>query len=587
MQMSPCHYLRWAEREVRRNLILGPCLPSPCQHRRAALVSLPPQREPRCEAVRSPLSPRSQVLTFLRSLASTEANPEKMFSACFSAPPRLRVKQHLSNSTRSRPRRNSRRAEREVRRNLILGPCLPSPCQHRNAPDQLRYPPRAVLVSLPPQREPSLRSRTISAVSAPPRLRVKQHLSNSTRSRPRRNSRRAEREVRRNLWVHVFPPPASIEMHQTNCGIRRALRWSAFHPSVSLRCEAVRSPLSPRSQVLTFLRSLASSEANPEKMFSPCFSAPPRLRVKQHLSNSTRSQPRRNSRRAEREVRRNLILGPCLPSPCQHRNAPDQLRYPPHAALVSLPPQREPRCEAVRSPLSPRSQVLTFLRSLASTETNPEKMFSACFSAPPRLRVKQHLSNSTRSRPRRNSRRLALSGRLRTAVARRIGKAWSANRQLQTFFPLHFNYLQIRKSEFLPPRCYPRIGGMHIPPQSRIAQTRYLLYGLPIPRLSRPFRRPGDRPVCVTKLPAIPATRSGKGTYPHTRNPPHSWVLRHNALGPRSQPRRPVAVASDGVPRPVKHPSTNSSHLSPAGFWYICLDSNIAFIKHVRKEGVW
>src|ERR1035438_3390874 len=162
MQMSPCQYLRWAEREVRRNLILGPCLPSPCQHRnapdlryppRAALVSLPPQREPRCEAVRSPLSPRSQVLTFLRSLASSEANPEKMFSACFSASPRLRVKQHLSNSTRSRPRRNSRRAQREVRRNL---------------------------------------------------------------------------------WVHVFPPPASIEMHQTNCGIRRALSWSAFHPSVSL-----------------------------------------------------------------------------------------------------------------------------------------------------------------------------------------------------------------------------------------------------------------------------------------------------------------------------------------------------------------
>src|ERR1017187_433518 len=168
-------------------------------------------------------------------------------------------------------------------------------------------------------------------------------------------------------------------------------------------------------------------------MFSPCFSAPPRLRVKQHLSNSTRSQPRRNSRRAEGEVRRNLILGPCLPSPCQHRNAPDQLRYPPRAALVRLPPQREPRCEALRSPLSPRSQVLTFLRSLASTETNPEKMFSACFSAPPRLRVKQHLSNSTRSRPRRNSRRLALSARLRTAVARRIGKAWSAHRRVRNF----------------------------------------------------------------------------------------------------------------------------------------------------------
>src|ERR1039457_2006817 len=135
----------------------------------------------------------------------------------------------------------------------------------------------------------------------------------------------------------------------------------------------------------------------------------------------------------DREVRRNLILGPCLPSPCQHRNAPDQLRYPPRAALVSLPPQTETRCEAVRSPLSPRSQVLTFLRSLASTEANPAKMFSACFSAPPRLRVKQHLSNFTRSRPRRNSRRLALSGRLRTAVARRIGKAWSAHRRARNF----------------------------------------------------------------------------------------------------------------------------------------------------------
>src|ERR1035441_579005 len=107
----------------------------------------------------------------------------------------------------------------------------------------------------------------------------------------------------------------------------------------------------------------------------------------------------------------------------------------PRAALVSLPPQREPRCEAVRSPLSPRSQVLTFLRTLASPEANPEKMFSACFSAPPRLRVRQHLSNSTRSRPRRNSQRLALSGRLRTAVARRIGKAWRVHRRVAEFLP--------------------------------------------------------------------------------------------------------------------------------------------------------
>src|ERR1035441_1455575 len=128
-----------------------------------------------------------------------------------------------------------------------------------------------------------------------------------------------------------------------------------------------------------------------------------------------------------------LYWVPVFPPPCQHRNAPDQLRYPPRAALVSLPPQREPRCEAVRSPLSPRSQVLTFLRSLASSEANPEKWFSACFSAPPRLRVKQHLSNSTQSRPGRNRRRPVMSGRLRTAVPRRIGKACSANRRERNF----------------------------------------------------------------------------------------------------------------------------------------------------------
>src|ERR1019366_6957363 len=98
--------------------------------------------------------------------------------------------------------------------------------------------------------------------------------------------------------LHLQTAEHAQHTTKPRCGIRRTLRWSAFHPSVSLRCEAVRSPLSPRSQVLTFLRSLASSEANPEKMFSACFSAPPRLRVKQHLSNSTRSRPRRNTQKA-------------------------------------------------------------------------------------------------------------------------------------------------------------------------------------------------------------------------------------------------------------------------------------------------
>src|ERR1035437_11006757 len=83
--------------------------------------------------------------------------------------------------------------------------------------------------------------------------------------------------------LHLQTAEHAQHTTKPRCGIRRALRWSAFHPSVSLRCEAVRSPLSPLSQVLTFLRSLASTETNPEKMFSACFSAPPRLRVKQHL----------------------------------------------------------------------------------------------------------------------------------------------------------------------------------------------------------------------------------------------------------------------------------------------------------------
>src|ERR1035441_229517 len=189
MQMSPCHYLRWAEREVRRNLILGPCLPSPCQHRRALRWSA---FHPSLSLAAKPYD-----LRCLRVFLRASASPRQAASLELHAIP-TQTEQSAGGAGSSQK---------------SLGPCLPSPCQHRNAPD-LRYPPRAVLVSLPPQREP--------------------------------------------------------------------------------RCEAVRSPLSPRSQVLTFLRSLASAEANPEKMFSPCFSAPPRLRVKQHLSNSTRSRPRRN-----------------------------------------------------------------------------------------------------------------------------------------------------------------------------------------------------------------------------------------------------------------------------------------------------
>src|ERR1022692_1956698 len=55
----------------------------------------------------------------------------------------------------------------------------------------------------------------------------------------------------------------------------------------------------------------------------------------------------------------------------------------------------------------------------------------------------------------------------------------------------------------------------------------------------------GDRPVCVTKLSSLPATRSEKRAYPYTRNTPSSRSLRHNAPGPgRFQ-----------APSPVQHPA--------------------------------
>ena len=72
----------------------------------------------------------------------------------------------------------------------------------------------------------------------------------------------------------------------------------------------------------------------------------------------------------------------------------------------------------------------------------------------------------------------------------------------------------------------------------------------PIPRISHPRSRHGDRPVCVTKLPVIPATQSRLTVYPYPRNTLSSPSLRHNPQGPG---RRQVAVASGGFPGPVKH----------------------------------
>src|ERR1035441_9292070 len=58
--------------------------------------------------------------------------------------------------------------------------------------------------------------------------------------------------------------------------------------------------------------------------------------------------------------------------------------------LVSLPLPRAPRCKAARSPLAPRSQVLTFLLLL--------RVFLRV-SASPRLRVKKQPSSPTRVFP--------------------------------------------------------------------------------------------------------------------------------------------------------------------------------------------
>jgi hypothetical protein len=262
------------------------------------------------------------------------------------------------------------------------------------------------------------------------------------------------------------------------------------------------------------------------------------------------------------------------------------LRYPPRAALVSLPPQRQPRCEAVRSPLSPRSQVLTFLRSLASTEANLEKMILRVFlraSASPRQAASLELHaipTQTEQSPSRLVRAIADGG---CAPHRK-----SVERQSPTsnFFPSSFQLLTDLK-----------IG---IPPAAMLTSNRRYAYSTPIPH--RPNAVSPLRPPNPSAVPPLETSGRSAGlrhkTSRHPRNPKRKRDLSPHGkspslLGfasqrpqPRSQPRRPVAVASDGVPRPVKHPSTNSSHLSPAGFWYICLDSN-TFIKHVRKEGVW
>src|ERR1035438_3485173 len=145
-----------------------------------------------------------------------------------------------------------------------------------------------------------------------------------------------------------------------------------------------------------------------------------------------------------------------------------------------------------------------------------------------------------------------------------MNRAWSPRvpvHDSSTFFPLHFQSfpdpeIRIRPAPVL------TSNRRHAYPTPTRRPTRHRLPFLPIPRLSHAQRRPGDPTVCVTKLSAIPATRGGTSIYPHTRNPPSSRVLRHNAPSPgRCHARRPGALASERAPPATPPATTRRSRL--------------------------
>jgi hypothetical protein len=116
-------------------------------------------------------------------------------------------------------------------------------------------------------------------------------------------------------------------------------------------------------------------------------------------------------------------------------------------------------------------------------------------------------------------------------------------------FPLHFQSFQvpgigILRAPMLPSNrryaCTIKIQRPFRPPSLRTHRpTRHRIHhdGHPNSRLPHLRRRAEDRPVCVTKSPAIPATPSRKGTYPPTRNTLNSRILRHNSPSPGRFPR--------------------------------------------------
>ena len=144
--------------------------------------------------------------------------------------------------------------------------------------------------------------------------------------------------------------------------------------------------------------------------------------------------------------------------------------------LISLPPQREPRCAAVGSPLTPRSPVLTFLRCVPRTEVNPN-MFFACFSAPPCLRVKKASPQLD-----------AIPTRTEQSASRYVPN-------MPTSISPLFNHFQIRKAEIARLPCYTgSVGAV-----SCTVHRRAPPYAPAPPSAS-------VQPVCVTKVCAITAS---------------------------------------------------------------------------------
>ena len=136
-------------------------------------------------------------------------------------------------------------------------------------------------------------------------------------------------------------------------------------------------------------------------------------------------------------------------------------------------------------------------------------------------------------------------------------------------FPLHFQSVQLPGIGSLPapmltsnrryayttkiprPLRLPRLPAHHPTPRPLHHHVR------PNLRLPHLRNRAQDRPVCVTKSPAIPATPSRTGAYQRTSNTLNSRILRHNFPSPAPPPSR-------GRPRRLP-PFGEAPHISRPG----------------------